>query len=294
MNDVCQLLKETRLDKGLTLEEVAQRTYIKLHYLEALEEGRLEKLPAMVHTYGYIRQYAKLLGLDGGSLVAQFQQQERASTAPAKPGARTPSADLFGESLGFLKPMKPAYGNGNGNGHGHHANGNGHHLPTALAMPEAPLAPLPSGISPEMPIQPMAPAAELPEPVAYAAPEPVTAPMPAVPAPSLLVPSPSLPEPFMPSPFSQPAAASVPAAPASYFTPPRGSDPQDVLEAQARAQQILLDAEREARHLVRGAEAYADEVLGQLEAEVGQTLQIVQNGRAFLASRRLAPQARLT
>lgn len=279
MNDVCQLLKETRLDKGLTLDEVAQRTYIKLHYLEALEEGRLEKLPAMVHTYGYIRQYAKLLGLDGGSLVAQFQQQERAASAPAKPAtaARPTTNELFGESLGFLKPIKTSYGNGNG----HHANGNGHHQPTALATPEAPMAPMPSGISPDLPREP-GPQDYVPGQMAQ-----VVAPV-------------HLPEPFMPSPFSSPAQAVLthgaavqprdggPHAPAAYFTPPRGADPQDVIEAQARAQQILLDAEREARHLLRGAEAYADEVLGRLEAEVGQTLQIVQNGRAFLATRRSA------
>ncbi|MEB3330610.1 MAG: helix-turn-helix domain-containing protein [Candidatus Sericytochromatia bacterium] len=121
MTDVCQLLRETRLSKGLTLDEVAQRTYIKLHYLEALEEGRLDKLPAMVHTYGYIRQYAKLLGLDGGALVAQFQAFERAASAPRH--ARPPAAEMLGETLSFLRPIKTTYGNDNGNGNGGHAPG---------------------------------------------------------------------------------------------------------------------------------------------------------------------------
>lgn len=88
MTDISRLLKDTRLRHGLSLEEVAQRTYIKLPYLEALEEGTVERLPAPVYTYGYIRQYAKLLGLDGGALVAQFQQREHGvSPVPAMSSA---------------------------------------------------------------------------------------------------------------------------------------------------------------------------------------------------------------
>jgi hypothetical protein len=175
--------------------------------------------------------------------------------------------------------------NGNGNGHSVNGNGNGHHPLTTLAAPEAPG--MPSALSPEVPIS----GPQLPTVGAPPSSDPIGAkPLPSViPEPASTV---TLPEPFMTSPYTSPG----PVAPAQavYFIPPRGADPQDVVEAQARAQQILLDAEREARHLVRGAEAYADEVLGQLELEVGQSLQIVQNGRSFLASRRSAPQQRFT
>jgi transcriptional regulator with XRE-family HTH domain len=222
MTDVCQLLRETRLGKGLTLDEVAQRTYIKLHYLEALEEGRLDKLPAMVHTYGYIRQYAKLLGLDGGALVAQFQAYERAASAPRN--ARPPAAEMLGETLSFLRPIKTTYGNGNGH-------------------------PAPS------------PAASAIGAVTRADAEG----------------------------YAPPAAAPVQAPwgpPAVEPAPPPAVPHGEMMETRAKAQQILLDAEREARQLVQGAEGYADEVLERLEGEVANALQIVQNGRLFLASRR--------
>lgn len=104
MTDVCQLLKETRLSRGLSLEEVAQRTYIKLYYLEALEEAWLDKLPAPVHTFGYIRLYAKLLGLDGGALVAQFQQQKGINTMSNSgrlDGAVRPGAPIVAETNGY-------------------------------------------------------------------------------------------------------------------------------------------------------------------------------------------------
>lgn len=212
MNDVCQLLKETRVSKGLSLDEVAQRTYIKLHYLEALEEGELSKLPAMVHTYGYIRQYAKLLGLDGGALVAQFQQQERGPAPQPKPLERVPTNELFTDSMSFLKPMKASYSG--------HVPTLGQGYANGSAVAQAPEADTDS--------------------------------------------SPSLPM----------SAMRVP------------SEPADVLAARAQAQEILLAAEREARQLVRGAESYADEVLGQLEAEVAQSLQVIVNGRQFLEARR--------
>ncbi|MEB3196681.1 MAG: helix-turn-helix domain-containing protein [Candidatus Sericytochromatia bacterium] len=235
MTDVCQLLRETRLSKGLTLDEVAQRTYIKLHYLEALEEGRMDRLPAMVHTYGYIRQYAKLLGLDGGALVAQFQQFEKAAEAPRsdRPGLPETVAD----GLAFLRPLKPTAAEGE----------------------------LPSGGSESPPML------DFP---ALTNPSASTRQLRAASAPV----QDSFPAPTLPAPLLAKMPGDVPSA--------TSSPTLDLMEARAQAQQIVLAAEREARQLVRGAEGYADEVLGQLEAEVGSVLQIIQNGRNFLAARR--------
>jgi transcriptional regulator with XRE-family HTH domain len=118
MTEISLLLKETRESYGLTLEEVAQRTYIKLPYLQALEEGAVDRLPAPVYTYGYIRQYAKLLGLDGGALVAHVQQQERGGRPSAVTAQRsiTSMADSHGDFSPFKKPFSNGNGQANGNG----------------------------------------------------------------------------------------------------------------------------------------------------------------------------------
>lgn len=147
MSDFCQLMKDSRQGLGLTLEDVAQRTYIKLPYLQALEEGAVERLPAPVYTYGYIRQVAKLLGLDGSALVAKFQQLER-GVAPAGAARRSAPAmaDLPGDNL---NNFKSAFG-GNGHGRAHGANGGPLEgpatIPTSLtsvvpAMPAMPAVP---------------------------------------------------------------------------------------------------------------------------------------------------------
>ncbi len=73
--DIGAVLKQTRLHKGVSLEEVSRQTFIKLHYLYALEEGQLEQLPAPVYTSGYIRQYARLLNLDEAALIRQYHAQ---------------------------------------------------------------------------------------------------------------------------------------------------------------------------------------------------------------------------
>jgi hypothetical protein len=59
-----------------------------------------------------------------------------------------------------------------------------------------------------------------------------------------------------------------------------------VQQAKREAQQILAAAEREAAQMIRGAEQYAGEVLANLEVEVAKALQIIQNGRHYMASRR--------
>ncbi len=82
MPSVSQILRQTREAKGISLDEVAQRTYIKLPYLVALEEGDVSKLPAPVYIHGYIRQYAKLMGLNGSELVLQYQQDQSQQHAP--------------------------------------------------------------------------------------------------------------------------------------------------------------------------------------------------------------------
>lgn len=74
---VGDLLRAERQRRGLTLDDIAQRTFIKLHYLEALESGQFERLPAPVYTSGYIRQYARMLGLDDTQLVQHYQNQKQ-------------------------------------------------------------------------------------------------------------------------------------------------------------------------------------------------------------------------
>ena len=59
-----ELLREARLRRALTLAEVERDTRINRDYLEALESERYELLPAPVYARGFLRSYARHLGLD--------------------------------------------------------------------------------------------------------------------------------------------------------------------------------------------------------------------------------------
>lgn len=78
---VGDVLREARQRRGLTLDDIAQRTFIKLHYLEALESGQFERLPAPVYTSGYIRQYARMLGMDDTQVIQYYQNKKNDDSA---------------------------------------------------------------------------------------------------------------------------------------------------------------------------------------------------------------------
>ncbi len=70
-------LKNAREEAGLTKEKVAQLLNLPIKYLERLEAGEIEKLPADVYSKGFLRKYAKLLEIDAETLVAEYEKESR-------------------------------------------------------------------------------------------------------------------------------------------------------------------------------------------------------------------------
>jgi flagellar biosynthesis protein FlhG len=57
-------LRNIRKHLSLEFDEVAAQTKVGKHNLKAIEEGDIEALPAPVYLKGFLRTYAKALGLD--------------------------------------------------------------------------------------------------------------------------------------------------------------------------------------------------------------------------------------
>jgi len=77
-----ELLRARRREQGLSLEEVATGTRIRLSHLQALEEGRFEDLPGEAYRRGFLRSYAGALGLDPQVVLERYLSevdQERAT-----------------------------------------------------------------------------------------------------------------------------------------------------------------------------------------------------------------------
>jgi cytoskeletal protein RodZ len=69
-----KLLKKQREALGTHIKEIASDTHIKESCLRALEDEDYEKLPNEVYTRGYIREYAKYLGLPIESVLAPYEK----------------------------------------------------------------------------------------------------------------------------------------------------------------------------------------------------------------------------
>jgi len=65
-------LREARRQRGRSLAECERDTRISRAYLEAIEAERFDALPAPVYARGFLRSYARYLGLDGDDLVARM------------------------------------------------------------------------------------------------------------------------------------------------------------------------------------------------------------------------------
>ena len=77
-------LRAARVDRGENASTVAALLKMRREQLEAIESGDLDKLPGRTYAVGFVRAYARHLGLDAEALVQQFKD-ETAGQDVAKP-----------------------------------------------------------------------------------------------------------------------------------------------------------------------------------------------------------------
>ena len=68
-------LRAARENIGWTLPAIAAHLRIRLPYLEAIEEGRIADLPGNAYALGFVRAYAKQLGLDPEEIARRFRTE---------------------------------------------------------------------------------------------------------------------------------------------------------------------------------------------------------------------------
>ena len=72
MGSFGQRMQREREMRGITLEEIATSTKIGTRSLRALEEEDFDKLPGGIFNKGFVRAYAKYLGIDEEQAVADY------------------------------------------------------------------------------------------------------------------------------------------------------------------------------------------------------------------------------
>lgn len=186
-------LRAVRERLGWKLPEVAESLRIRPEFLEAIEAGNLEALPGAAYRSGFVRSYARTLGLDPDEILRRFRAEGGLHDA-AKTESRfitnVPDSGVpkgAAVAVGILLLLA-------GYGIWYHYSGTQRHLAEEVPAVPAQLAPL--ATPPKIEVAPVTPA---PVPAA-----PVAAPAPAAAAPAAGTP---------PAPAAAPPPATAPAAP---------------------------------------------------------------------------------
>ncbi len=96
------ILQEARLRQQLTLEDAERATKIRRVFLEALEAERFDLLPAKVFTQGFLRLYARYLGLDQKPLLQMLPPEPVPAIPPPLPPKPSPLMAWLPLGLGIL------------------------------------------------------------------------------------------------------------------------------------------------------------------------------------------------
>lgn len=74
MSDLGQQLKEARLQRGLSLDDVQEMTKIRKRYLEAIEAGDYKVLPGSFYVRAFIKTYAEAVGVNADGLLEEHRK----------------------------------------------------------------------------------------------------------------------------------------------------------------------------------------------------------------------------
>ena len=89
MASVGQKLKDARIAKGLTLDDLQQTTKIQKRYLIAIEEGNYDALPGKFYVKAFARQYAETVGLNPNEIIQELDQELGMPASPEEQAETT-------------------------------------------------------------------------------------------------------------------------------------------------------------------------------------------------------------
>lgn len=101
--DIGAALRARREELGISLDDVQESTKIRTRYLAALEDNAFGHLPAEVYALGFLKVYARYLGLDADLLVGAWRAQRQ----PAEPPMSEPSTRSDETPTPKAMPLRP-------------------------------------------------------------------------------------------------------------------------------------------------------------------------------------------
>jgi cytoskeletal protein RodZ len=111
-------LKKARETRGITLDDVSLTTKIGTRFLRAMEEEHFEQLPGGIFNKGFVRAYARCIGIDEDQTVADYliasgevlpKRVEPAEPVPV-PAVKAPPQKAAAARAGAAKATAPRAG----------------------------------------------------------------------------------------------------------------------------------------------------------------------------------------
>ncbi len=106
MNSIGSMLKNTREQSGVSLEEASEDLNISVNYLLNIEDGKIGCFKDIFALKDYISSYAKYLGLDSDKLIDEFNEYmfEYTSKIPIKEIEKIAKKDAKEETSKIISP----------------------------------------------------------------------------------------------------------------------------------------------------------------------------------------------
>ncbi len=100
LTEIGNRLKEARMAKGLSLDDLQTITKIQKRYLLGIEEGNYSLMPGSFYVRAFIKQYAEAVGLESEALFEEFKEEIPDTASDDLPGqlSRVQSRKSFSET----------------------------------------------------------------------------------------------------------------------------------------------------------------------------------------------------
>jgi cytoskeleton protein RodZ len=79
--EIGNTLREARVRRNLTLQQVEEDTKIRVKYVQAMENEDWDVMPGVTYVKGFLRTYATYLGLDPDIIIDEFRSRGMAPAA---------------------------------------------------------------------------------------------------------------------------------------------------------------------------------------------------------------------
>ena len=112
MDEIGQKLRNARIKKSYTIDDLQQITKIQKRYLIAIEEGQFDHLPGDLYVRAFIKQYSDAVGISSDDLLEEYKadipnSQPTQESAPEETKTRTikEESNSFFSNLGNYIPQ---------------------------------------------------------------------------------------------------------------------------------------------------------------------------------------------